>query len=353
MTPNANLAQIYAADGYRVLPIGQTTKRPTVPGGFHAATDDAGQIAGWWRQWPLALPGIACERFWVLDVDHPSNGSREALAAILARFGMGWALGACRMIVHTPSGGAHCYYRRPHRVPIAPRAGDIAVGIDTRGHDEVGNARSYIIAPGAKRPDGSAYRIVEGSLDALELAPRRLLALAVFNARERSEIAAAPKLREEINAATPDRWRGIYDRHAGAVLAERLRHAPTLSAENAEPMRRQALADLTDQAGRLAGTKDGRKVAIFKAGCALGRYVAGGVLSEAEVTAALLNAWADSGAAQKHGVRYGAQQVAAGLLKAAGDPLPRIARRFRNASPVALSASFVSRPLQRVDEVTS
>ncbi len=54
----ADLERIVAfAQRFPVFPCGPD-KRPLVARGFHAATQDAGQIRAWWRQWPDALVGV-------------------------------------------------------------------------------------------------------------------------------------------------------------------------------------------------------------------------------------------------------------------------------------------------------
>ena len=350
MTHNRDLAHYYAAAGYRVLPINPTSKRPLVPGGFHAATDAADQIAAWWRQWPLALPGIATSTFFVLDIDHPSDGSPEALASVLEAIGLEFVVRHAGLIGRTPSGGAHLYYSRTPGVAIGTRAGDLATGLDTRGHDGNGRPTGYIIAAGAIRPDGSGYRVVRGSIDEIEQAPRRLLALAHFNRRERGMIAGCAKLRTAINDAAPDVWRAVYDDHVREIELDRFRSAPKLTADTAGPLRSQALDDLRERADRLASTVEGRKGEVFRAAASIGKYLAAGILTASEITTCLLQAWALCGAAQKHGVRYGAEQIAAGLKISARDPLPPLAKRFRD--PASATSRFVSRPLQLTTEVT-
>lgn len=64
----------YAKRGWRVFPL--HGKKPYEKGGFHAATTDQKQIRKWWRKWPDANIGIACDSQHgpiVIDIDGPSG----------------------------------------------------------------------------------------------------------------------------------------------------------------------------------------------------------------------------------------------------------------------------------------
>jgi putative DNA primase/helicase len=64
----------YAGRGWRVFPL--HGKKPYFTGGFHKATTDRKQIRKWWRKWPTANVGIACDSQHgpiVVDVDGPSG----------------------------------------------------------------------------------------------------------------------------------------------------------------------------------------------------------------------------------------------------------------------------------------
>lgn len=64
----------YAKRGWRVFPL--NGKKPYFSGGFHKATTDRKQIRKWWRKWPDANVGIACDSQHgpiVVDIDGPSG----------------------------------------------------------------------------------------------------------------------------------------------------------------------------------------------------------------------------------------------------------------------------------------
>ena len=67
-------ARLYAAHGWRVFPIRPRTKRPLCPHGSTEATDNADQVADWWRRWPYANIGaLVPAGLVVVDLD-PRNG---------------------------------------------------------------------------------------------------------------------------------------------------------------------------------------------------------------------------------------------------------------------------------------
>jgi Bifunctional DNA primase/polymerase, N-terminal len=327
-TSNLALAHQYAAAGRHVIAVGHARKVPLVSAWPHAATTDHDQINAWWREHPRALVGLVTADIAVLDIDVPSDCSREALAAIIEPYGIARAAWDARMIGQSPRRGAHLYFLRQCGVAFATRAGDIGPAIDTRGHTADGTPTGVILAPGNVRPDGGTYRIVHGSFDEIGAAPMSLTFSAMFSARERHTIRRSEALQQQIREAAPDCWRELFDENAETAFITQLARAPMLTADIKAPMREQAKADLQDAADCLAGTIDGRKGAIFKAAAAVGKYLAGGVLNETEITTALMTAWADCGALTKHGARYGQQQIAAGLKVSRNDPLPPLARKF-------------------------
>ena len=96
-----------------------------------------------------------------------------------------------------------------------------------------------------------------------------------------------------------------------------------------ERMRRYAEAALDGERRRLAGMppKSGRNEALFHAGCRLGKYVHHGVLSHAEMEAALLDACNANGLIGEDGLKACKESLASGLRKAEGDELPTLEDR--------------------------
>ena len=168
ISSNHAIAIAFARAGISVFPCASGTKAPLTARGFKDATSDERPIARWWRQDPGALVGLPTSCFWVLDID-AKPALADSMAALLELLLMDepTLVAACALVIATPGGGLHLYFARTTGVAIRTGAGDIASGVDTRGHDADGRATGYIIAPGCVLPDGRAYRILKGTLGSL------------------------------------------------------------------------------------------------------------------------------------------------------------------------------------------
>lgn len=155
--PLPEAAARFAAAGVPVFPCVPGEKRPLVPRGFHDATADPVQVAGWWSRWPFANIGIptgAVSGVEVVDVDVHANGTGFPAFREAHRHGhaAGWAA-----LVRTPSGGLHAYYPAdPGRVQSSWQA--------ARAHVDFRGDGGYIIAPPSTvlRPGGvrAPYRLI-------------------------------------------------------------------------------------------------------------------------------------------------------------------------------------------------
>jgi hypothetical protein len=279
-------AQVYAALGYPVLPVwpprpsgacacprgrscpwpGKHPLSALAPHGLHDATTEMATVRAWWHTWPsanLALrtgPGS----FDVADID--SQQGVEALRAIfhnapaalpqgpLARTGGGWHL------LFRPTGLGN-------RVRLLP-------GVDWRG------AGGLVVVWPSVHASGRRYTWARPLVPAAELPKvpptlRRLLAPPAA-ARQPPPSSDPP-----ISAA------GVYATAALAGECARVRATPP----------------------------GGRNHAVNRAAFKLGRLVAAGALSQAEVTAALTDAAAAAGLGRLeagHAIRSG--------LRAGQDP---------------------------------
>jgi hypothetical protein len=110
-----DLALAFAHAGFPIFPVNVFHQRdrwrkvPHVVKWANAATTDATLIAQWWRQWPLAMPGVPLARCDCVVVDcdcHP--GAADGLAELRK-------LGPLPLhpVVATKSGGEHHYFRQP------------------------------------------------------------------------------------------------------------------------------------------------------------------------------------------------------------------------------------------------
>ncbi|GAA4900452.1 bifunctional DNA primase/polymerase [Tessaracoccus lubricantis] len=155
--PLADAAARFAAAGVSVFPCVPGEKRPLVRRGFHDASTDVHQVAGWWSRWPSANIGIptgAASGIEVVDVDVHATGTGFPAFRTAHREGhaAGWAA-----LVRTPSGGLHAYYPADSdRVQSSWQA--------ARAHVDFRGDGGYIIAPPSKvlRPGGvrAPYRLI-------------------------------------------------------------------------------------------------------------------------------------------------------------------------------------------------
>ena len=110
-------------------------KRPRIARGFHGATQDAGQIRAWWRQWPEALVGVPTGQgtgLVVIDYD-PDKATQATHAWIAEHTSL-----LCSTRSHkTGRGGLHYVFRSTDRYQTGVDLvldGSPRKGIDLRGN---------------------------------------------------------------------------------------------------------------------------------------------------------------------------------------------------------------------------
>jgi Bifunctional DNA primase/polymerase, N-terminal len=324
---NGLLAMTLAEAGHAVLPVSAKTKQPYLAHSFHDASTNCATVEAWWRNNPTALAAIATRDVLVIDVD-AKPALADSITALLAAIGMTRAAlaASCSLIVATPGGGRHFYYKRTPGLAVRNDANDIASSVDTRGHAADGTPKGYIIAPNNVLPDGRSYRIVSGLFDQLLTgqlaeAPPALAFAAAFSKRERATIAADGIL-EKLLALPPSQWRTRFEAYQDRKRARTEIAAPSVSSER---MRRYAEAALHKEAGRLAVLTDGRRHGVFLAACCVARFAAHNVLAPSEIEARLLAGWDASGAGAKHGRDFALKTIRRGLEKGRNDALPILA----------------------------
>lgn len=147
-------AQVIAGMGVKILPFSQQKKPyPGFSNWGSRATTDKEIIRQWWTIWPdacIAAPTGRINGFWVVDLD-TGQGKQglESLAELEKQFG----LLPATMIVRTPTGGLHYYFKTPEGIDIPTTASVFAPNLDTRGEG------GLIIMPPSVRPDGK-YEII-------------------------------------------------------------------------------------------------------------------------------------------------------------------------------------------------
>lgn len=281
-----------AARGWHVFPLIPGGKVP--PRGFTSwsqrATLDPDTIRAWWARKPYNV-GIATgpSRLVVIDLDTPKDGrtpppewdrpgisdGADVFAALCADAGQPLPLETFQ--VRTRRDGTHLYYTAPEDITLGCTQGSTSgLGwlIDTRANG------GYVVGPGSHvtATDGTgSYQVVH----AVQTAP-----LPCWLA-DRLRPAPLPDQKPVVIPLATDR-RGAYLHTA-----------------------------ITRELDRVTSSPDnGHNNALWQASVALGQLVAGGELSESEVTGWLIDA------AQRVGQTYGeaARTVASGLKTGARRP---------------------------------
>jgi hypothetical protein len=130
----------YAERGLSVLPA-EGKAPPLIRGGFKSASNDPDKVRGWWKRWPDANIGIACDKsdLVVLDVDPRSDGfdTLDELESM------------CELpdtpCSQTGGDGLHAFFR----FPGVALKGKLP-GIDIKHH-------GYVIAPPSMHASGQRY----------------------------------------------------------------------------------------------------------------------------------------------------------------------------------------------------
>lgn len=216
---------------------------------------------------------------WVRDTPGVRDG--HDVFAVLAEQATGRGLTDDTYTVATPSGGLHLYYRAPAGVELRNTEGDRGRGlgwkIDTRAHG------GCVVAAGSvlEKPAGRAYRVLDDR-DPVEL-PAWLA----------ERLAPAPLPATSAVPITPTR--GGRSRYLDAAI-----HGETTKVLDAPASQRNAC--------------------LYAAAVALGQLVAGGAVSEAEVTDALLGAASKHVALGAYSARQAHQTIASGIRAGANRP---------------------------------
>jgi hypothetical protein len=129
-------------------------KRPAIKGWRDAATTDEIDIRVWWRQYPMAVPGIEFGKSRLFVIDPDQHGGPDGLAAyarLIAQIGELQA----HPITVTPQ-GQHHYFKQPAEM-LGNSPGGLPNGIDARGDG------GWTVGPGALRDDGTPYKTQEGT----------------------------------------------------------------------------------------------------------------------------------------------------------------------------------------------
>ena len=150
----------YVRFGLPVFPCKRKTKAPLVKKGFRAATRNEQQINDWWAEWPDAMIGVPTgpsSGIDVIDIDVKPQEFIDGFAFLPQ-----WK-SLSPVIVATPSGGAHLWFRSDGNVRNSTDR--LAPGIDTRGDG------GYVIVPPSRNMDRAGYEFLRGSIDEFNKLP--------------------------------------------------------------------------------------------------------------------------------------------------------------------------------------
>lgn len=162
LSPQHQLAEL----GYRGFPCVPGGKVPLVTGWVQHASADAAQIELWLEQYPNANWGISTDGLLVIDCDpgaeHWPQDEQQARE-----------LAATPVIVTTPRGGRHYYFRQPEGGQYRnTQDGQLGEHVDTRANG------GYVAVPPSKI-NGTPYRWATGEIDVgpgdLPIAPQWVL----------------------------------------------------------------------------------------------------------------------------------------------------------------------------------
>jgi Bifunctional DNA primase/polymerase, N-terminal/AAA domain/Primase C terminal 1 (PriCT-1) len=230
-TAQVDAALRYARWGLPIFPVRAGMKVPAIPRkdgghGFRDATCDEATVRAWFgERYPKANIGLATGKaqLFVVDVD---TGKPEAKGEDKQRalaFVVEHGLDAAKVIVETPTGGRHYYFRRP------PGNGDFPSKAAAFGVPLVDLKcdKGYVVVPPGETDAGAYGFAPEPDFGALTAPPASLLALLSRN------VTAAPAtdtIREGVRNTALTSLAGTMRRHAmdeeaiaAALLAENAR----------------------------------------------------------------------------------------------------------------------------------
>lgn len=124
---NARVAEEYARHGYAVFPLIPLTKKPATTHGFMDATTDIHQVRAWWRENPRYNIGISCGASDLVVIDFDPQNDAPPVDSLFDEDDLRYAI-----IVDTPSGGSHLYFRKPAGVDINSSTNKVRQGVDVR-----------------------------------------------------------------------------------------------------------------------------------------------------------------------------------------------------------------------------
>ena len=308
LSHNGAVALTLAKFGFYVFPCqshpgSAHDKAPLIPRWKETSTNDEEIIRHWWRQFTHALVAIDCGKSSIVVIDADRHGAVDGVANLHAILGPDLSITGCP-IVETAGNGLHLYFSQSISEPFKNARGNLPPGIDVRGDG------GYIIAPGSVRQSGEIWSLQKGSAD---------LCQSKF---------ALPFLPEALSR--------LILRPANTVIVSSEicvgECSPQPSNEDSRGCTYAAVA-LSQETHRLAATASGmRNTTLNNIAYRLGRFVARGWLSQAEVQSALITACHANGLLRE-GQRHVMQTIASGLAAGMKNPHPDLQDNHHKDKP--------------------
>ena len=332
---NREAALFLASSGIAVFPCkgaagadDDDAKRPAagIFGWRRQSTVDPRQIGRWWDRHPEAMPAIDIGKSGLLaiDCDRPKREGEADGIAWFSNFAAGhqFDIDAVPGTI-TLHGGRHFFFRQPGGSALGNGRGGLPpkpeCGVDVRG------AGGYVVAPGASLPDGRGYQAVGSLADAPECPP---WLEALLTASPSASLGASPPVPDHSPPVPHSRSHGDDARITAYVEA-----------------------GVKGELDKLRSMREGgRNNALNDAALKLGRMVASGWISEADVYSWLEAAAADIGLVRDDGIKQVRATIRSGLGR--GLKEPRQLPPERSQEPSALGAE-VARRLAHAGEGTA
>jgi len=192
----------YILGGQEIFPCEVNGKSPITTNGYKDASSDPNQIKIWWENHPNANIGLATGKdanLVVIDVDVKNDvGGMESLEQLENECGRFDTL-----MVHSPSGGRHYYFKYPQGNPSIGCRTNLRSGIDIRANG------GYIIAAGSTI-DGIPYQFKDKDKEIAELPdellkilttksikPKSISRNQVYNASQKDDLMGIKKGRRD------------------------------------------------------------------------------------------------------------------------------------------------------------
>lgn len=146
-----NNALAYQKQGFAIIPLNNHKKPLIAYADKPPLTRD--EIIDYWHKYPLANIGLLTRKFFVVDIDRPSDQHQQngftSLTMLIKEYGKDLFIPTLKAF--SPSGGVHLYYLKPHNIELTQNIG-IVPGVDIKA-----NNNNFAVAPPSTNSKGQRY----------------------------------------------------------------------------------------------------------------------------------------------------------------------------------------------------